>query len=1291
MRLFISSTFKDLRPERQAVIEVLQRVQSVPWGMEYFASSPKEPIEVALHELELSDAVVLIVGFKAGSLIPESPSLTYTAAEFRRAKELGRSIFAFIQTETGTWRNKESTEALKLALDNFKKEVDAANVTAAYFENPDKLQIEVLVAIQKWNEEGRPGARLVFATPMEFFAPYRVANIPRLFDFAQVLRGRNTEMNALNGFIASAESAVGVLLGRGGIGKSKLLHDWSKSVPAGTTVIYVREDAEWHGEAGKEIPGGNIVIVADDAHRISFLDALLTLIRILRSRQRNIKIILGARPSGASQIDASLATRFEVAQIQRFALLQRIGNQSVVELAQESLGPAHLGHALALAAISGDTPLVTVVGGRLIARGEISPALLANETDFRHEVFDRFTAEYERLLPAGPVNWRALLNLIAAASPLDPSHEKFLEPTAKILRVHGDEVRSATDQLERNGLLLRGGRLVRIVPDLLSDFLLEQACVTSNGDSTGFADRVFGDFGVTYLSNILRNLGELDFRITHVNHNIRLLARIWEDIRTAFENSDASGRVDLLKSLREAAWFQPAQVRQIVRRAMETEAAETAVLATWKITQEYVFREIPDLLQAIAHHIEHFEDATRALWELTRISNRDHPSKQPPNGWHALEALAEYGRYKPVALNIRMADMIAEFSRTPEAFDGAHTPLDLADKLLAKEGQYTEQDGYTISFGSFPFNYAVVKPARGKALALVEQCLTSENSRLALRSLRSISHVLSGFLPMVGRVTDPQESVWQDAEREIVLGMLERRLRKQPLPVPVQRKIRSVLLQSRPRTRNIPLVGRIDSILAAAPQTDDVLIFDAFCSSPWDHDGQFETIEAADLARRTLLDRAVKAFQTRYASPQEQINALVQLVADAGSAGIDLSGKCGDFMERLCLDPKFLEEFVRYLLDDPDRFLGQMICFPLTILRANDPTRYRELGLRGAEHRTVTVGIGTSSAVCYGPILTSPIAEDMAIIGSLSKHTNWWVRHNTFLGIGRIGAFERYERAAVELAINTNIEDHSELAEDMCGAFGPARIRFEALREDELRTVLHKFVSLDEVDGYHAKLFLDRAGHQHPSALFAFLIERLDRAAAIWARGESLGEYVPIPGHGLGSALHSLQRGPDYSNFLAQIRDRFVTQINQRYWLGQIFWNIGTIDVTTLSSIDDLLHSKDEENVRAAVGLIGDAPSGLALSRPYFAVHMLEVCEELDRDLLGQAMSVLIGNSHTGPFQRTPGSPSPKFQQMEERAAALRDLFYVGSVGHGFFSMLCVSAESVLERERLDDEQFGFK
>ena len=98
---------------------------------------------------------------------------------------------------------------------------------------------------------------------------------------------------------------------------------------------------------------------------------------------------------------------------------------------------------------------MTVVGGRLIARGEIPPALLANEDDFRHQVFDRFSAEYEKLLPAGPVNWRQLLNLMAAVGPLTPTANQFVEPAAEILHIRPDEMSVRDRSARKHGLLLR--------------------------------------------------------------------------------------------------------------------------------------------------------------------------------------------------------------------------------------------------------------------------------------------------------------------------------------------------------------------------------------------------------------------------------------------------------------------------------------------------------------------------------------------------------------------------------------------------------------------------------------------------------------------------------------------------------------------------------------------------------------------------------------------------------------------------------------------------------------------
>ena len=228
MLIFISSTFVDLRPEREAAKEVLLQSELVPWGMELFVSQPSEPLSVCLEKVQYSDAIVLIIGFKAGSLIPESPELTYTRAEFELAQKLGKRVFPFFKTEGGVWVNKENDPKKKKALDDFKSAVTSAAVTPDYFESTEQLKTKLLLAMTNWNAEGRPGARLVFTTPKEFFARFE-SDVPRLFDFKQTLRGCNTQLQALDAFLADQTAIVGVLTGRGGIGKSKLLHDWAKN------------------------------------------------------------------------------------------------------------------------------------------------------------------------------------------------------------------------------------------------------------------------------------------------------------------------------------------------------------------------------------------------------------------------------------------------------------------------------------------------------------------------------------------------------------------------------------------------------------------------------------------------------------------------------------------------------------------------------------------------------------------------------------------------------------------------------------------------------------------------------------------------------------------------------------------------------------------------------------------------------------------------------------------------------------------------------------------------------
>lgn len=997
--------------------------------------------------------------------------------------------------------------------------------------------------------------------------------------------------------------------------------------------------------------------------------------------------MLGARPSGSGSIDASLSIRFDVSQIRRFPQLERVRNQSVRDLALEVLGADHAQHAVALAAVSADTPLVTVVGGRLIARGEIPPALLANEDDFRHQVFDRFSAEYEKLLPAGPVNWRQLLNLIAAVGPLSPTAKQFVEPAAEILHIRPDEIASGIDLLEKHGLLLRGGRLVRIVPDLLSDFLLEGACLTRAGESTGFSDLVFETFQSTYLSNVLRNLGELDWRITQRNQDegARLLEGIWTEIDGTFEAGHAGVRTELFKTLNEAALFQPVRVLRLIHRALENEAATVVVWADWEIKQEDVLREIPPLLKAIALHFDHLQEAAGILWELAQRDNRA-PRQYPDHARRVLDEMAEYGRYKPVIYDDWMADFAARMCGERNAFEGAFTPLDIVDKLLAKEGKFTESEGFTISFGGFGLNHPVVRPVREKALGIIESCLSSDDPKIALRATESTARVLSGYLPMIGHVVSEEEARWQMDERLAVAGIVENRLRR-TAPIPLLRQIRSVLRRSRPHIDS-PLSQKIDEVLALIPRSDDLVIFDAFSTGEWDLDGHHEDLTEADRSRRESISRGVAAFRAKLPDGRQQVEALVQLVKDAEQAGIDPGSKPYGFIEELCSE-EFVRAFLPYAMNDAHPLLAQLIMIPLRWLRQTDPIRYGSAGIEAATNKNYLVAYGTANAVSYGPNLNTPIAEDVPILQALARHPAVAVRYLTFTGIRRLGAHRQHEREAIEMLLNSDISDDSKMADEMCGGLDYAGISKGHLSQDQVRMLLDKLVVTKEIDQHHTERFLAWAGEHFPSALFELILRRLDRDAELDRRNEKKNGYAPIPHHRFGNAFRPLQNATNYRTFLEQVRDRFFSQPGQSFWLRELFWSIASIDPTALAVIDELLDRREAESIRIALQLIEGAPSEFALNQPDFAVQVIEKCRGVDAKLGELAESVLLVNSQTGSFNRAPGQPSPRYISLKERSEAYRERFAAGSAGHRLFTRMRDSALEMLNRERLDDEQIS--
>lgn len=94
-QFFISSTFDDLREERQQVIQAVLELGHIPVGMEIFPSADEEPWNLIRRTISESDYYIVLSGGRYGSTFADGVS--FTEREFDFATELHIPIIGFIR------------------------------------------------------------------------------------------------------------------------------------------------------------------------------------------------------------------------------------------------------------------------------------------------------------------------------------------------------------------------------------------------------------------------------------------------------------------------------------------------------------------------------------------------------------------------------------------------------------------------------------------------------------------------------------------------------------------------------------------------------------------------------------------------------------------------------------------------------------------------------------------------------------------------------------------------------------------------------------------------------------------------------------------------------------------------------------------------------------------------------------------------------------------------------------------------------------------------------------------
>jgi tetratricopeptide (TPR) repeat protein len=212
-KVFVSSTYIDLKDHRRAVIDSLLRLKLQPVAMEFFGAKPEEPRQVCGDEIRGCDLFIGIYAHRYGFASEESDK-SITEQEFDLARELGKPSFCYLIDEDHPWPPKFiEDEPGKSRLRAFKARIESAWVRDT-FATPQDLAGRVSSDLGKWlAEHGTP----IPSTPKVYH------NLPHP-DYGTFI-GREEELaqvhRILRPYPHSQEHLV-TIDGIGGIGKSAL-------------------------------------------------------------------------------------------------------------------------------------------------------------------------------------------------------------------------------------------------------------------------------------------------------------------------------------------------------------------------------------------------------------------------------------------------------------------------------------------------------------------------------------------------------------------------------------------------------------------------------------------------------------------------------------------------------------------------------------------------------------------------------------------------------------------------------------------------------------------------------------------------------------------------------------------------------------------------------------------------------------------------------------------------------------------------------------------------------------
>ncbi len=1087
--------------------------------------------------------------------------------------------------------------------------------------------------------------------------------------------GRAAILKEIIQFLAD-KLPIGVISGRGGSGKTRLLRavaDMAEKVHFSVHFLEIGKDVK--PESYKLLPrDGKLLVIIDDAHERTDIAEMIAGITRVNAKA---KILLAIRPYGYSQLaydlhrvavhpselptwtleDLTLSEAEELA----LNVLENQGNQAIAQR---------------LAHLTRDCPLITVVGAGLIKRGRLDPGKLERDNSIT-EILRVFRDTLVVNLAKGePRVLRNLLNAIAVMQPVLMRDEHFTGALATLTGQPFDELLPYIRSLEDAGVLMRRGQAVRIVPDLLGDIILAEACYDErSGIATGYITRVQRKINGLPLQHVVINTSRVDWQVAQEpSGSLSLVDSLWNAIEEEFNGSGIRARLQIMRLVQKVAYFQPDRALALAQWAIENptkelEETDSMLGKIYAPTYTDVLYEIPELLKHVAYNPEYLPDAVDLLWELSKTDYRP-TNPYPGHPIRILSDLAAYQIGKPRAFNNAMVDAAERWLADDGVAEQPYSPFDTLENIMATEGSDDFSEGNTISFRPYPINAPAVRSLRDRVNALAIREAKLPDVKRAVRGIKVIEKGLHYPAGLFGReVSDQERAVWTPIFIETInqLTDIASDTKLDPvLNIAIRQALQWHKHYSKTGTKEVAT-----TVINALPTTIEHQLALVL------HDGwgqlMFEYIrdyQAAEKRRQEWYEKVATELIKEHRS--EEIVDMIESQLKAHLRAFGDFGTPSPFMWTLTkLAPEIGHIVCKRIANDPASILNCILPVILTLMTEAEPQTAIEASRSILKAEDIAMTRAVAQAYGWNRGMRPLIEGEVELLYELATHKDIFVRNSVIRAAQFIA--QDHSSIAAELLSLVRFEDSDAVAKELFSTFGVyGHLQWSALTSEQAGRVWGQLGHCPDIGNNETVEFLAEISKTDPDGVLRLLKQRVEYSET----HPEAEKFRSVP-YTWDHVLH-IRDSASFVQFLREIRDWIAAKTTswQRQKMGATIFRAaaGGFDDDVIVVLDEALLSGSEHQLKAVGSILHEAPRTFVWDQADFVKRALRTAAKCGEACVSMISGDLFAATTSGVRSGTPGQPFPEDIEQRDRSAELARTLPPGSVEANFYRSLEKSA-----------------